>query len=63
MTWGELLEFLHERALDNPPYLQDNVTVVDMEEGEYYPADTLETCEEDDILDKGHLFITIKQGE
>jgi len=60
MTWGELLEFLHERALDDPLYLQDNVTIYDKSMGEYYPCNTLETTEADDILDKGHLFLSIE---
>ena len=32
----------------------------DMDEGEYYPAECLETAEATDILDEGHLFIGIK---
>jgi len=60
MTWGELLEFLHERALDDPLYLQDNATIYDKSMGEYYPCNTLETIEVDDILDKGHLFLSIE---
>ena len=60
MTWGELLEFLHERALYDPSYLQDIATIYDKSMGEYYPCDTLETAEADDILDKGHLFLSIE---
>ena len=54
MTWRSLLEtlLLHER-------LDDSVTVYDAAEGEYYPADLIEFEEADDVLDKGHMFISI----
>jgi hypothetical protein len=54
MTWRSLLNtlVLHER-------LDDSVTVYDAAEGEYYPADLIEFEEADDVLDKGHMFISI----
>lgn len=54
MTWRSLLDtlVLHER-------LDDSVTVYDAAEGEYYPADLIEFEEADDVLDKGHMFISI----
>ena len=54
MTWRSLLDtlVLHER-------LDDSVTVYDAAEGEYYPADLIEFEEDDDVLDKGHMFISI----
>ena len=60
MNWGELLEYLYEKSIDDVNFLQEAVTVWDMDEGEYYPCDTLETAEADDILDKGHLFLSIE---
>ena len=59
MTWGELLEVLHENFLHGDKDLDDNVTVYNAEEGEFYPADTIEFTESDDILDAGHMFISI----
>ena len=60
MKWGELLEYLYERSVDDVNFLQESITVWDMDEGEYYPAECLETAEATDILDEGHLFIRIK---
>ena len=60
MKWGELLEYLYERSIDDVNFLQESVTVWDMDEGEYYPGQCLETAEATDILDEGHLFIGIK---
>ena len=56
MTYKNLLEFLKklESTADNRLY--DNVTVWDMEEGEYYPSELLAIEESDGILDAGHLF-------
>lgn len=57
MTWRELLRALIE--LSPSKNLDDNVTVYDAAEGEYYPADLIEFEEADDVLDKGHMFISI----
>jgi len=59
MTWRELLGVLHENFLYGDKDLDDNVTVYDAAEGEYYPADLIEFEEADDVLDKGHMFISI----
>ena len=56
MTYEELLEYLKSLESNADNRLYDNVTVWDMEEGEYYPADLLEIDESDGIIDAGHLF-------
>ena len=63
MTWGDLLVVLHENFLYGDKDLEDNVTVYDAADGEYYPADTLDFCEGDGIIDKGHMFISINVEE
>ena len=60
MNWGELLEYLYEKSIDDVNFLQEAVTVWDMDEGEYYPVEMFDTCEADDILDAGHSFLGIK---
>ena len=60
MNWGELIEYAYEKSIDDVNFLQESVTVWDMDEGEYYPGECLETGEATDILDEGHLFIGIK---
>ena len=57
MTYEELLEFLSGLQAAGDLRLQDNITIWDIEQGEYYPAQLLEFSGEDDILDSGHLFI------
>ena len=59
MIWGELLEIINEKGLADPLSLQDTVTVYDASEGEYYPADTIAFEEADDVLDAGHMFLSI----
>ena len=63
MKWGELLEYLYERSVDDVNFLQESITVWDMDEGEYYPGECLEIAEATDILDEGQLFIGIKGGD
>mgnify|MGYP005814153933 CR=1 FL=1 len=60
MNWGELLETLYEKSLDDVNFLQETVTIWDKDEGEYYPGECVEIAESTDILDEGHLFIGIK---
>ena len=40
-------------------FIDETVTVYDAADGEYYPADTIEFEEADDVLDAGHMFIVI----
>ena len=61
MIYGELLEFLYEKGLNSPSFLQDSVTVYDKTEGEYYPCDTIEFEEGDEIIDAGHIFLQIER--
>ena len=56
MTYEELLAHLKVMEADSDDRLQDDVTVWDMEEGEYYPAELLEIDGSDGILDAGHMF-------
>ena len=39
--------------------MDENVTIYDRSMGEYYPADTIEFTEHDDVLDAGTIFITV----
>ena len=55
MTWREL----HNVILDKPDLMDDNVTVYDAADGEYYPADVIEFEEADDVLDAGCMFISV----
>ena len=61
MTYGELLEFLYERGLNSPSFLQDSVTVYDKTKGEYYPCDTIEFTESDYVIDKDQFFLSIER--
>jgi len=56
VNYEELLEFLKSLESNADNRLYDNVTVWDMEEGEYYPAELLEIADSDGIIDAGHLF-------
>ena len=59
MTWNELYVTIHEKGLKDRNFLHDNVTVYDAADGEYYPADTIEFEEADDVLDAGCMFISV----
>ena len=59
MTWNDLYMVIHEKGLADQNFMHDNVTVYDAEEGEFYPADTIAFEESDDIIDAGHMFISI----
>ena len=60
MNWGELLDYIYEKMLNDKNFGQESVTVYDKNLGEYYPCDTIEFEEADDVLDAGAVFITIK---
>jgi hypothetical protein len=55
ITYRQLIQRLPEDRLD------DNISVYDAEDGEYYPVQEIETEPEDDVLDKGHVFLIIKK--
>tara|TARA_R110002020_G_C15750722_1_gene726053 strand:- start:159 stop:344 length:186 start_codon:yes stop_codon:yes gene_type:complete len=61
MIYGELLEFLYEKGLNEPDFLQETATVYDKKEGEYYPCDTIEFCDSDSVLDKDQFFLSIER--
>ena len=51
---------MYERTINDTNFLQESVTIWDVDEGEYYPGECVEIAEATDILDEGHLFIRIK---
>jgi len=55
-TYRDLLKFFKELEAKGDNRLDDNVTVYNSIDGEYYPADIVE-FNGDDILDNGHLFL------
>tara|TARA_B110000014_G_C19949793_1_gene491468 strand:+ start:612 stop:800 length:189 start_codon:yes stop_codon:yes gene_type:complete len=59
MTWNDLYIIIHEKGMKDRDFLHENVTIYDRTEGEYYPADTIEFLEDDDVLDAGSIFITM----
>ena len=61
MIYGELLEFLYEKGLNEPDFLQETATVYDKKEGEHYPCDTIEFCDSDSVLDKDQFFLSIER--
>jgi hypothetical protein len=60
MNWGELLDYIYEKMLNDKNFGQESVTVYDKTLGEYYPCDTIEFEEADDVLDAGAVFVTIE---
>ena len=60
MNWGELFEYLYERTINDTNFLQESVTIWDVDEGEDSPGECVEIAEATDVLDEGHLFIRIK---
>ena len=61
MSYGELLEFLYEKGLNEPAFLEETATVYDKKEGEYYPCNKIEFTESDDIVDKDQFFLSIER--
>jgi hypothetical protein len=59
MTWRELHNVMLGKAFVEPEFMNENVTVYDAADGEYYPADTIEFEEADDVLNAGHMFISV----
>ena len=62
VTWNELYVMIHEKGMADKNFLHENVTVYDAADGEYYPAETIEFEEADDVLDAGSMFIGINVG-
>lgn len=58
MTWGQLLQFL--LANEGSRWWDDSVTVYAADSGEYFPADTIEFEDGDDIIGAGSVFIVIQ---
>ena len=63
MTYKELLDFLKSLEQNADNRLEDNVTVWDMEQGEYYPAGLLTMEDSDGIMDAGHMFLGFNEVE
>jgi hypothetical protein len=59
MTWNDLYVMIHEKGTADRDFLHENVTIYDSFYGEYYPADTIEFTEADDIIDAGCTFLVI----
>ncbi len=59
MTWQELKAVINEKERSDSDFKHDCVTVYDAADGEFYPADTIAFEESDDIIDAGHMFISI----
>ncbi len=51
---------IHEKGHGYQNFLEESVTIYDMSVGEFYPCDTIEFEESDDVLDKGSVFLEIK---
>lgn len=60
MTWNDLRAYLNDLKQRCDDRLDDTVTVYCAGRGEYFPADTIEFEEADDILPEGSIFIVIQ---
>lgn len=56
------LQLIHKLGSIPSERLDDNVSVYDESEDEYYPVEDTFITNEDDVLDKGHLVLKIKQA-
>ena len=61
MNYGELVEFLYAKGMQQPEFLKETATVYDIKEGEYYPCDTIEFTESDSVLDADQFFLSIER--
>jgi hypothetical protein len=59
ITYRELIKFLGNIPAKR---LDDNVTVYDNENDEYYPVENTFITKENDVLDKGHFVLKIKSA-
>ena len=58
MTYGELL---NELSLLDTEELNQDVTIFDSNCEEFFPVKSLDKTTETDILDAGHLFLTVEE--
>lgn len=63
MTWEELTKVIQKKGQDDKNFLSESVKVYDSSQGEFYPADVLEFCESDYIIDADTMFIEIKSSD
>ena len=61
MNYGELLNYLNEKGLANPYFLNEMAIVYDKTKGEYYPCETIEFEEGDYVIDKDQFFLSIER--
>jgi hypothetical protein len=61
MNYGELLNYLNEKGLADPYFLNETATVYDKTKGEYYQCDTIEFTESDYVIDKDQFFLSIER--
>jgi hypothetical protein len=59
MTWQELRGVINLKAATDSDFKHECVVVYNAADGEFYPADTIAFEESDDIIDAGHMFISI----
>ena len=59
-TYRDLLNVL--KKIPNKR-LDDNISVQDVEDDEYYPVQHIRIIENDDVLEAGSVYLVIKQGE
>ena len=59
MTWHDLLEIIVKRGKETDgDFLDESVMAYDKDRGEFYPVDTIEFVDSDDVLDAGTIFLT-----
>ena len=63
MTYKELLDFLKSLEQNADNRLEDNVTVWDMEKGEYYPTEVLQIEQGDGIMEAGQILLGFSEVE
>ena len=63
MAWCELMHVINGKDIKDEQFQYEQVTVYDRSTGEFYPADTIEFEESDDIIDAGTMFIEIQTRE
>jgi hypothetical protein len=57
LTYLQLIENICKAAEKNPEVMQQNVTVYDITQEEFYPVPHTQITKEDDVLDKGHFYL------
>jgi len=56
-TYRQLIKSLMDLS---PERLDDNVTILDDCNGEFFAAKSFNVTDDTDVLDKGHFFITMQ---